>query len=72
MDGTFPLACPYAIPSVFVYKEDESMLWHIQVKEERYQDNEMVLPTLSLFISFSSVSQLSMTSKPNQYFTSSN
>jgi hypothetical protein len=47
------------------YKEDESTLWHNQVKEEEmYWDNEMAPnPTLSLFISFSSASQLFMTSK---------
>jgi hypothetical protein len=46
--------------------EDESTLWHIQVKEERYQDNEMAPnPTLSLFLSFNSASQLSMTSNPS-------
>jgi hypothetical protein len=45
--------------------EDESIFWHIQVKEKRYQDNEMVSnPTLSLFISFNSVSQLSITLIP--------
>jgi hypothetical protein len=47
---------------------NESMPWHIQEGEgERYQDNEMAPnPTLSLFISFSSVSQLFMTSKPSK------
>jgi hypothetical protein len=47
---------------------NESMPWHSQVKEEeeRYPDNEMAPnPTLSLFISFNSVSQLLMTSNPS-------
>ena len=43
MDGTSPLACPSAIPSVFVFKVSESMPWHNQVKEEMYLDIEMVL-----------------------------
>jgi hypothetical protein len=53
---------------------NESTLWHTQVKEEEeeeeeemYSDNEMALnPTLYLFISFSSVSQLLMTSNPSK------
>jgi len=43
MAGTFPLACPCAIPSsvCMVY---ESILWHIQAREEEmYLDNEMAL-----------------------------
>jgi hypothetical protein len=50
---------------------DESIPWHFQVKEgERYQDNEMAPnPTLSLFISFSSVSQTNNI-KAYQYFAS--
>ena len=49
------------------YKEDESIPWHSQVKEEEmYKDNEMVPnPILSLFNSFNSVSQLLITSKPS-------
>jgi hypothetical protein len=36
----------------FACMVDESMPWHIQVKEEKCLDNEMVPnPTLSLFIS---------------------
>jgi hypothetical protein len=44
------------------------MLWYNQVKEEeKCLDNEMALnPTLSLFISFNSVSQLFITSKPSK------
>jgi hypothetical protein len=46
---------------------NESMPWHGSREGEKYLDNEMVLyPTLSLFISFSSVSQLFMTSKPSK------
>jgi hypothetical protein len=41
---------PYVIPSLFVYTEDENISWHIQVKEERYQDNEMVPNQLYLFV----------------------
>jgi hypothetical protein len=45
--------------------EDESMPWHIQAEEEKCLDNEMALnPTLSLFISFNSVSKLLMISNP--------
>jgi hypothetical protein len=49
------------------------LLWDNQVKEEMYWDNEMVPnPTLSLFISFNSVSQLFTTSKPNNISPGSN
>ncbi len=45
---------------------DENMPWRIQVKEEKYLDNEMAFnPTLSLFISFNSLSQLLITSNPS-------
>jgi hypothetical protein len=38
---------------------NENMLWHNQVKEEMYLDNEMALnPTLSLSFSSNSISQL--------------
>ena len=40
-------------PLWFACMVNESMPWHNQVKEgEMYWDNEMVPPTLSLFISF--------------------
>jgi hypothetical protein len=47
------------------------LLWYTRAKEgERYQDNEMAPnPTLSLFISFSSVSQTNNI-KAYQYFAS--
>ncbi len=52
---------------VFVDMEDENMPWHILVEEEKYLDNEMAPnPILSLFISFSSVFQLFMTSNPSK------
>jgi hypothetical protein len=56
---------------LFVCIVDESIPWHFQVKEgERYQDNEMTPnPTLSLFISFRSVSQTNNI-KIYQYFAS--
>ncbi|HEY6534561.1 MAG TPA: hypothetical protein VIY08_01945 [Candidatus Nitrosocosmicus sp.] len=42
---------------LFTGMVNESMPCHIQVREEKYQDNEMAPnPTLSLFISFISVS----------------
>ena len=42
MEGTFPLAWPCAIPSVFVCMVNESMPWHNQVKEgERSWDKKM-------------------------------
>ena len=41
MSGTLHLACPCAIPPRFAYMVDESTLWHNQVKEEMYLDNEM-------------------------------
>jgi hypothetical protein len=46
---------------------NEITLAYQSKEEERYWENEMVpIPTLSSFISFSSVSQLSMMSKPNK------
>jgi hypothetical protein len=45
---------------------NESTLWHSQVEGGRYWDNETAPnPTLSLFISFNSVSQLLMMSNPS-------
>ncbi|MDQ6724477.1 MAG: hypothetical protein M3Z01_09505 [Thermoproteota archaeon] len=42
------------------------MLYPKQVREEKYWGNEMVPnPTLSLVISFNSVSQLSISSNPS-------
>ena len=46
---------------------DENMLWHAPNEEEKCLDNKMdPNPTLSLFISFNSVSQLLMTSNPSK------
>ena len=62
IDGSSsPLACPLVQYPPSAYMVNESMPWHNQVKEEKCLDNEMALQ-LSLFISFSSVFQLLITS----------
>jgi len=43
IDGrTLSLACPLVQYLRFVCKAGGNILWHIQVKEEKYLDNEMV------------------------------